>query len=138
MKIKILYKDNGEIIKVVTESQYAQTVLKTKLNINVLNIDDELENESIIAEIIQSKGNDDAGFVYTVSGGQLLKDGEPVSLATNEFKDSLRDAYIKAIADLEQIQSANLDTNAKLQLAIKGQAEIIEKLLKFIKNRMID
>ena len=60
-----------------------------------------------------------------------------VSISIDEDKKYLRDNYLQAVADLEQIQSINLDTNAKLQLAIKGQAKIIEKLLKFIKNNMI-
>ena len=136
MKIKILYKDNGEIIKVVNEAQYARAILKTKLNINILNIDDEPENEPIIAELIQSIGNEDTVSAYTISGGQLLKDGAPVELATNEFKQAVREAYVQTIEDLEQIQTTDLNTVAKVQAAVKKQAEIIERLVKFIKNTM--
>ena len=61
-----------------------------------------------------------------------------VNVIDDPYKKVVADAYIQAITDLEQIQSVNLDTNAKLQLAVKGQAAIIEKLLKFIKNRLVD
>ena len=53
-------------------------------------------------------------------------------------KQAIKDNYIQALADLDMIQTTDLDNNAKLQLAVKGQAAMIEKLLKFIKSRLVD
>ena len=53
-------------------------------------------------------------------------------------KKAIRDGYVQAITDLETIQSSNLNTVAKLETAVKGQAQIIEQLLKFIKTRLVD
>ena len=52
-------------------------------------------------------------------------------------KQAIREGYVQALADLELIQTTDLNTNNKLQLAVKKQAEIIEKLLRFIKRRLI-
>ena len=53
-------------------------------------------------------------------------------------KKAIRDGYAQAITDLENIQTSNLNTTAKLETAVKGQALIIEQLLKFIKTRLVD
>ena len=52
-------------------------------------------------------------------------------------KKALKDNYLQIIADLETIQTSNLNTTAKLETAVKEMALTIERLLKFIKNRMV-
>ena len=59
-------------------------------------------------------------------------------------KKAIKDNYVQAITDLETIQTTDFTSGnasqiaAKVDLALKGQAQIIEKLLKFIKNNMIE
>lgn len=61
-------------------------------------------------------------------------------MIVNEAKDidkqALKDAYNQAITDLQQIQTTDLNTNAKLQTAVKGMAAILEKLLKVVRRRI--
>jgi len=56
----------------------------------------------------------------------------------DQNKKAIKDNYVQAITDLETIQTTNLNTVAKLETAVQGQAAILEKLLKFIKNNMIE
>ena len=55
----------------------------------------------------------------------------------DQDKQTLKDNYLQIIADLETIQTSNLNTTAKLETAVQGMALTIERLLKFIKNRMV-
>ena len=60
----------------------------------------------------------------------------------DQDKQAIKDNYLQAIADLDQIQNTDFtDGNttqivAKLDLAIRGQAAIIEKMLRFIKSKI--
>jgi len=59
-----------------------------------------------------------------------------INLAVDINKQVIRDAYVDAITVLEQIQNTASPTNAQVIAAIKKEAEILEKLLKFIKRQM--
>ena len=59
-----------------------------------------------------------------------------IPLTKDLDKKAFRDAYVQAIADLQQVQSANLNTIPKLEMAVKGIAEILEKTLKVLKSRI--
>ena len=60
-----------------------------------------------------------------------------VTITEDQNKKALKDAYLQAVENLSTIQSTNLDTNNKLQQAVKAEAAIILKLLKFIKTRLV-
>ena len=61
-----------------------------------------------------------------------------ITPAVDTHKKAIKDNYVQAVTDLETIQTTNLNTVAKLETAVQGQAAILEKLLKFIKNNMIE
>jgi len=57
-----------------------------------------------------------------------------ITLSKDTNKQALKNAYQDAITLLEQIQNATNPTNAQVVQAVKKEAEIIEKLLKVIKQ----
>jgi hypothetical protein len=57
-----------------------------------------------------------------------------VTIAVDLDKKALRDGYIQAITDLTTIKNYTNPTNAQVIAAVKKEAEILEKLLKVIKN----
>jgi len=71
------------------------------------------------------------GIPQIVSSGDLYNKG-----IVDPYNLEIREAYVQTIEDLEQIQTTDLNTVAKVQAAVKKQAEIIERLVKFIKNTM--
>ena len=137
--MKIISTTSGEILQAIRDRHFNDTILTINAPYVVLSFDEDV-NKEVAKDLIRMGWEENEEPTYSISfdGTQLLKDGVPVVLESNPFSQAVRDAYVQAIVDLDQIQSANLDTNAKLQLAVKGMSEIIEKLLKFIKNRMID
>ncbi len=62
----------------------------------------------------------------------------PEELAKGARLKQIVDAYTQAIADLETIQNTVNPTNAQVIWAIKQEASIVEGLLKFIKNDLVD
>ncbi|GAG85553.1 unnamed protein product [marine sediment metagenome] len=59
-----------------------------------------------------------------------------INITIDQDKKALKEAYNQALADLTTIQNTDLNTNAKLQQAVKGIADIVEKLLKVVKRRI--
>ena len=57
-----------------------------------------------------------------------------IEIAKDINKEALKTAYESAITSLTQIQTTTNPTNAQVVAAIKKEAEILEKLLRFIKN----
>lgn len=58
-------------------------------------------------------------------------------LTTASRKNGIIDAYNQAIIDLQAIQNTAAPTNAEVILAVKREAAIIERLLKFIRMDLI-
>lgn len=56
---------------------------------------------------------------------------ETVDTQTN--KDVIKAAYLTAITTLENIQNVTNPTNAQVVASVKAEADILEKLLKFLK-----
>lgn len=55
---------------------------------------------------------------------------------TNTNKQVIKDAYLNAITILKNIQSVTSPTNAQVIAAVKAEADILEKLLKFLKSQI--
>ena len=60
-----------------------------------------------------------------------------VTPAVDLNKKAVKDAYLQAITDLETIQTTANPTNAQVIWAVKKEAEIMEKLLKFVKSQIV-
>lgn len=54
---------------------------------------------------------------------------------TNVNKQGIKDAYLNAITTLENIKAVTSPTNAQVIAAVKAEADILEKLLKFMKSQ---
>ena len=67
------------------------------------------------------------------SGGTMVK----IIPAVDLNKQAIKDAYTQAITDLQTIQAGENPTPAQIIWSIKKEAEILEKLLKFIKSQII-
>ena len=124
----ITYDTTGKLINAVWQRD--RLVLD---NNNFIEIDEIPENKDLIIDIQLSLVKWSAN-TYTVSTGQLLKNGLPFTIIEDTDRSQLKSTYQNMITRLDQIQAASNPTNAQIVQAIKDEALYIERIMKVIKT----
>lgn len=155
--MKVIAKEDNEIIMTISDVLFSETILSINVPYTVLSFDADVNKETA-RDLIQRRWLIDGAEnepVYTSSGTQLFKDGEPVDLIENEYNAAIRNFYNDAMPSLDLMQSISLPntttaevlaTVGKLRAIIQGTtdpnrpglAEILEKTLRYIKNNLVD
>lgn len=75
--------------------------------------------------------------LYSIVGGQITKDGQPIIPTVDANRDQIKSAYQAMITRLEQIQSVSNPTNAQVVAAVQDEALYLERILKVLKTMVL-
>lgn len=151
--MRILHDSYGEIFYVIEEKDWPMFAHTTKRRELFTFFIWEKGNVEVCRELKRKdwKNPEFNGLqpqVYSIdvdgSNRQLLKDGAPVDLQEFVENTAVKNVYDQALASIELMKNADLNTVAQIRVALKGNAsnigliEIVEKLLKHYYKTVIE
>lgn len=132
--MRIIYSNNS-IVKILWDSD---KLIPIKQGLQVVEIDEIPENADLLMDIARSMALTQAGDPprYSVTDGQLIRDGFIVTPVVNADKGQLKAEYVATLDSLQQIEDAISPTNAQVIAAVKFLAKTLRLVIKLFVRQL--